>query len=861
MSVRDQFWFDEASCCYLCEGPFSDDSDEPMERKVADHCHFTGRFRGPAHSGCNIQLKIDKENFEIPVVMHNFRGYDSHFVLQGIKSGESVTCVPTNEEKYLSVKIGKHIKFIDSLQFLPSSLENLVESLAASHSKAGGCNEKPFRACRDEFGSEHLGLVLRKGVYPYEFSDSEEKFKQTTLPPKRQFYSSLRRDSITDEQYELAQNIWKTFKIKNFGQYHDHYLKQDVCQLADVFEHFRSLVREVDRLEALHYLTLPQLCWDSALKKTKVELELLTDPAMYSFVESGMRGGVSVITHRAATMRNPYIGTAPCEAAKITANGGTFDYGLYLDANNLYGWAMSQCLPLGGFRWLSAGEINKIDLTSYTDRSETSAILEVDLQYPADIHDEHEQLPVAPEHIRVHQDMLSKTQMRLLYKSGTKRKANGDRKLIPNLYDKDMYITHVRNLKLYLELGLKLKKIHRVIEFEQEAWLAPYIAMNTDLRTQAVTKFEKDFFKLRNNSVFGKCMENVRNRQKIDLATTRSKFLKLAAKPTFRSFKIFHENLVGVSRHQALIRMCKPISVGFCVLELSKWLMFDFYYRKFRPLFPDTHQLLFTDTDSLAFRIRHNDVYKVMARNLSLFDTSDYPHGHFLFSNKNKKVAGKFTDELTGKPLTDYIGLRSKMYAFKCGEDEKKVAKGIGKATVKADISFQQYAETLNKQRHTTVQMQSIRSDLHRLYSVETTKIGLSCFDDKRYILPDGVSTLPHGHYRIPEKRRKAFIRAPETATNLLWSRTANTKYVLQSTTPMIAHERLRQESVNIAIDNRPVPDGCADQGFLQNERYGTVRDDEVCSFLRQFLQQAYFRSVFAFKGDFIFLADVTHIS
>jgi hypothetical protein len=430
---------------------------------------------------------------------------------------------------------------------------------------------------------------------------------------------------------------------------------------------------------------------------------------------------------------------------------------------------MSKSLPTGGFYWLTESEIEELDVTKCLDTDSSSYILEVDLRYPRHLHETHAQLPLAPEHIQVQSGMLSDAQNSILLESATQRKQCGDVKLIPNLYDKERYVVHAQNLKLYLSLGMEVVKVHRVLGFEQCAWLRGYIAMNTRLRRKAKSKFSKDFFKLRNNSVFGKCMENIRNRLNVDLVTTRKKFLKLAAKPTFKTFSIFHEELVGITRYYASVTMTKPIAVGFAVLELSKLRMFDFYYNQFVHIFPD-HKVLFTDTDSLAVSVRCNDPYKLIGLHSCEFDTSDFPTTHPQYSPTNKKKAGKFHDELAGRPMKEFVGLRAKMYSFTVDEAERKVAKGIGRTAIRQDLKFDQYKSCLENQTKTCVRMQQIRSVKHKLHTVDVTKIGLSSFDDKRYIESDGIATLPHGHHRIPRSKRKAFVRNSGKATNVLFS-------------------------------------------------------------------------------------------
>lgn len=221
---------------------------------------------------------------------------------------------------------------------------------------------------------------------------------------------------------------------------------------------------------------------------------------------------------------------------------------------------------------------------------------------------------------------------------------------------------HYRNLKLYLELGMKLKRIHKVLEFDQSTWLQSYISHNTIKRQRAKTQFEKNFYKILNCSVFGKLMENQRKYKSVQLINSEKKLRKVVSKPTFESCKIFDNNLVAAHSKNAKVTISKPQYVGQAILDLSKVLMYQFYYNYLKKRYEKKCRLLMTDTDSFLYEIQntHSDLYLDMMDYMHLWDTSDYPSDHFLHSNVNKKVLGKFKDETNGKPIEKFCGLRSK---------------------------------------------------------------------------------------------------------------------------------------------------------------------------------------------------------
>src|ERR1043165_5429652 len=590
---------------------------------------------------------------------------------------------------------------------MPSSLDALSRNLSKEQCKNLG----------KQFSGKQLDLLLRKGVYPYDYVDGVERLNETELPPKPAFYSKLNDSEISDEDYEHARTVWNEFGFKTLRDYHDLYNRTDVLLLADVFENFRDVCTKNDRLDPAWYYTSPGLAWDAALKMTEVNLELLSDYDMLLMIKQGIRGGVSTISNRYGKANNEYMGEEFDSSKPST-------FITYLDANNLYGWAMSKQLPTYGFKWMSVNELN--------NWRRMPCILEVDLEYPHELHDIHNDYPLAPESIKP---------------------AGSDvAKLIPNLNDKRKYVLHYENLKLYESLGLKLTKIHRGIKFEQSAWLKKYIDLNTGLRTKATTDFEKDFFNLMNNSVFGKTCENIHNRVAIKLVCDEKEAIKLAARPSYDRVTIFDENLTAIHMKRTKLYYNKPMYLGMCILDLSKTLMFDFHYNYIKSKYGDRAKLLFTDTDSLAYEIKTDDFFADIASDVrDRFDTSEYSKDHpsGIKTGVNKKVIGMFKDEAAGKQIEEFVGLRAKLYSYRmAGEDHKK-CKGVKKNVVKNSLTHDDYRDCLFTKREQSRRMNVIRSHQHEIYTEEVNKIALSCDDDKRVVMDDGISTLAYGHYSL----------------------------------------------------------------------------------------------------------------
>ncbi|XP_057302775.1 uncharacterized protein LOC130636942 [Hydractinia symbiolongicarpus] len=393
------------------------------------------------------------------------------------------------------------------------------------------------------------------------------------------------------------------------GEYHDAYLMTDVLLLADIFQNFREVCHANYALDAAHFYSAPGLAWKAALKYTGVRLELLTDPDMLLMFEEGIRGGITQAVHRYAKANNKYM------ADQYDPNEES-SYLQYLDANNLYGYAMMEKLPAHGFKWISNVEIiNEKKIEKLVSDNKHGYLLEVDIDYPKELHDKHNELPFLPKRKMIHRV----------------------EKLIPNLEHKRKYVVHISALHQAIKHGLVLKKVHRAIQFQHSAWLRDYIDHNTRLTTAAKNEFEKGSYKFMNLLVFGKTMDNIRNHRNIKLATNKAAYTKLTMQPNFKSGTCFGKNLMG-------IEMGRTAKVR------------------------QQAQTLLHGTDSFVYHIRTEDFYRDIADDVKTrFDTSAYSkdNNRPLHIGKNKKVVGLIKDELGGKIMTSFITLRPKAFAYR----------------------------------------------------------------------------------------------------------------------------------------------------------------------------------------------------
>ncbi|KAF0710628.1 C2H2-type domain-containing protein, partial [Aphis craccivora] len=561
MGVEELRVHNAKSVCDMCKLGFTE-----TRWKVADHCHLSGRLRHTLCAPCNLKLTTPKF---VPYFFHNLSKYDAHFIVTELGyDKESITVIPNTEENYISfskrVMPDFSVRFLDSCRFMASSLAELAENLLTRP----GDFEKFWETAK-VFQPTDMPLVTRKGVFPYEYTDEWSKLEETALPPKHDFYSVLLEKHVSDEDYVHAMEVWRHFKCPNLGDYSDLYLKVDVLLLADVMENFRDLCMSTYNLDPVYYYTAPGFTFDAMLRYTGVKLELLIDYDMVLFVEQGIRGGLVQASERYCRANNPK--TPGYDAEKPPS------WLVYQDCK----YTSQQLVRVRHGRIHTLRRVQVVRgrtlelLDGMTEKSNVGRVFEVDIAYPDNLHDAHNDLPFLP---------------RNAVPPGSKVN-----KLMATLERKERYIFHYRNLKQAIANGLIVEKVHRVLEFQQSGWLVKYIDLNTEMRKKAGNAFERDFFKLLNNAVFGKTMECVRNRISIELVSCPRRMRKLINKPTFKHVTTYTENLAAVSLQMSDIRFFKPIYVGFAVLEISKELMYDYHYNVMRRHYNDSIRLLFPD--------------------------------------------------------------------------------------------------------------------------------------------------------------------------------------------------------------------------------------------------------------------------
>lgn len=788
----------------------------PHNTKVRDHDHRVARhnYRGAAHAWCNLQFRtgwkqspfggppMPTNQWKIPLVMHNLRGYDEHLIIGNMTEDHnlsSLNVIPQAGEEFLSFSFN-NVQFIDSVSFLQNTLDGAVNNMTGEWlGKGPDALGKVFPLLVKQFespphdlpqllpGDPRFALLLRKGVFPYEYMDHPDRFKEPSLPPISAFHSRLSGKGISEVEYAHAQAVWEAFRIKDLGQYQDLYLLLDVFLLSAAVDTFRNVCHKTYQLEALRFITAPSLTEQANLVCKPHEtdprtgethpfmLELCDDSEagrkIYEMCESNKRGGITSVPGRYSKIDDD------TEIA-------------YLDATNLYGFAMSQPLPLKEHGiWLSdrrskffSGKTPQQlgqQILSLDARSDKAYLLTIDSHIPEHLHDYFSDYPPLPisrtvefeetsPHYRSTIDGMLGANGKPMLKHDIKTK-----KLVLDLKDKKDYTIHLAHLQLLIKLGVEVTRVTEVYESKQEAWMKSYIDKNTNMRNATKNESERSFFKLMNNSAYGKFLQDDRRHRKVDIIVEEKQMEKALRHPMTTNVKLIRDGrykLAVVEKRRKKVKLDKPLIVGITILEWSKYRMYDFFYNTMKRVFGADVRLLMTDTDSLVMEIKgkkrtglsFQERLVMDGEGYKELDMSVYGDDHpaiKLMRSKGidpkefKGIVGKMKDEEPSDPIAEFVALKAKMYSFiTTAQKTTMKAKGVAKKVLKAQHSFTSYKECLlggNDYKIPRHQIIGIHSKGQKLRTDFITKQTLSPLDSKRYML-NATHTLPYGHHKIP---------------------------------------------------------------------------------------------------------------
>lgn len=806
--------FESATHCCYCGREFSAETQGMM--KVADHDHVSGQFRGASCSNCNIMRVPSRQ--AIPLFFHNGRNYDMHLFLREItkkKYGCTFEGIAQNSQKFMSLTISKSvdteytdskgknkkasqkvmcdIKVLDSILFMLAGLETLTTNLKEKNKDASADEIFPttFQTFQALFGADEakVELALQKNLYPYLWFNSFDKFDMPIEELKRLFDEDKYEyftDNVNEafiERFKKLKPIFyqvvEAYDCKIVKDYANIYLAMDTCQLMDILNNARQVYYDVHGLDMYQFMGMPGYTWaayqihlmnhpvyDIAGRNAKPWLFMQGEMNMIGFFAKAIRGGCSGIMLRYARTNNKF-NPVDYDPTKLS------NYLVYLDANNLYGWSMMQDLPYGYFEWVAQEELPTIqeDIMSYLEENlgnGRGAYLEVDLGYPSVLHGMHNYYPLAPIKRAVKEEELSEYSKWLNMLVGRKHDSKVEM-LLQTLEDRDHYYVYYKNLRFYLKHGMILKKIHRILEFNEAPIMRSYIEKNTEMRNKSTNTADRNLWKIANNSAYGKTFENQLNYSILKFIHTTRAYNTTVAKPGFDGSVFMSDNLMIAKILHDSLTFNKPIYLGATITELAKLHMYEFYYDVIIDHFgADFVELCMTDTDSLLLNIKTLDIYKDIAEIQHKYDcpidTSNFDETIIELYNiegKHNKEVGYFKSETGSDRIREFVGLRAKVYSYLMeGEDDETGqhlrAKGVGKGAL-CKMYHEAYKECIfnenevNKiQQEVTVPL--IRSTDHKVQSLQVNKVGLSCNDTKRFICKDNIHTYAFGHYKIAEE-------------------------------------------------------------------------------------------------------------
>src|SRR5277367_1434270 len=497
-------------------------------------------------------------------------------------------------------------------------------------------------------------------------------------------------------------------------------------------------------------MTISQFALSAALKKINRKISLCPSPEMYRLFEKSIRGGLAFCNKHIVTASNQYV------FGDVKHNEKSL---MYIDENNLYGAALR--IPVKDFKYLEPDTVN-IDWKTIDTEGDIGYLLEVDLQYPEAIHNKTKHFPLALKDFEITDAHISK-EMRIQLRAlngcrehDLETPMKSCRKLVANCDNKSNYVAHFKTLKFYLQQGLEIARIHTIVQFGQAAIYKDYIDFNTNERSKAKSDFKKSYYKQINCSLFGKSMEDVRNRTKVRMMSNAVDYQHEVAKPHFLSATILAPNLVLTKRTNANVCLKSTIAIGAAVLDLSKVIMYDLVYNKL-PAYESRFKCKIIpvggDTDSLFLLVKNVNVYECLIPEMikdELLDTSNYPKTHAKYSNNLNAKLGCVKDEFKGAVCSEIIMLTPKCYSMRIENEKSKcAANGVGRETIKT-LNHDDYGTRILNCTELLRKVSRFQSFKHKLFSIRQTKVALTFFDNKRFWIGANES-LPYGHYKCKD--------------------------------------------------------------------------------------------------------------
>ena len=736
--------YENATHCWLC-GEFV-----PEGAGAADHCHLSGSYLGYSHANpCNTQRKTPKYT---PCISHESSRFDIHAIFRVLSDQSSqdageisnIFVVPTARDKYkgvdMKLKVGRSLRLLDSHHFFPSDLVELAESLRDPTDLALLRNVQ----AGDQFKVD----LMRSGVhyFPDMYGSFGELESTTSLPARGHFRSACGRGMPSVEEYEKFHDMWRVFGCQTMIDFLRVKLLSNTIALASFFNRFCSEVYQEVMLEPTQFYSLSGLAWTKMLKRTRVKLELIRDPTMYNYYERQTRGGVAHISHKFAQAR--LKGTESYDPDLPEAHI------IALDVNQLYPHCMLEKLPCRDFRWAKAGELERLDWSTFDFDGNVGYTVMADLEIPESLKDFFDDFPPLPEHVAVPRDWLSAEQRRAaniaqLLTQGTKKK------LISHLGPRNGYIIHGKSLAHLIKLGVRVTCFHVGVCYTQEAFMRDYVLELIERRRQAVHSYERKAAKLEAVSVYGYSLRSPRKNKSIKIMMNagqnekqrklqQKQFKKKIGSPFFVGFTIFGPEMLAMEMREKNIRLLEPCYLGPTILDLSKTLMLQ-HYIAYKTTFPDS-RLCMTDTDSFVFLLITDDLYAGLNKLRHIMDFSTLDPNHPLYSVENRMKSGLLKVEYGKCRISHFVGLKSKCYSMMMTDQRAypvvvRKCSGMNGVAIQ-ELDWNDYKQALHEELFKMVVCNQVRTDgSHNVFTVQQQRHALSSYCDKRYLLSDGVTT------------------------------------------------------------------------------------------------------------------------
>jgi hypothetical protein len=697
--------FQNATHCAYCKMKFYSDKN-----KARHHLHQgKGKYLGASCFDCNIRMRNPKF---IPILAHCGSAYDFTYIISNLNfnSKEIKVLAKSSRERFLCIEketdSGILLRFMDTFHHSVCNLKSLGENVPVSE-----------RVYTNEYFRGREEFIQLKAHFPFEIIDSiETLFTITDPPPREAFTDLINGQTLSQEEYEKTfLKVWHDLKMKNMYDYYLYYCTLDVLNLSNWIRYYSITVHQEFDIWPFYYLTAPALSFNSALKYSGVELELLSSVNKYQFIQKNVKGGITSLNKSYFKANNKYL--PDYDATKASSFVYDCDY------NSMYATVLSMNLPHSNFRWGNPLLFEAPDvILGWHPSCETGAFLSVDIVYPKKLHLMHNQMPL------------------LFVRQETSK---GQFHLVPTLESQTNYFVHIWYLRFLIIHGLKLKKVHRVLLFTQKSFFKTFIELNIKKREKAANKTISQFHKLINNSLFGRTMMR-NNRRIIKVVNNYKQARKYLNDPFFEGRTIYNENLVSIFLRPKKVYYGSPLAIGVAVLEMSKCIFLSTLYEHIYHIFnPNNVLVLYCDTDNFILALFCEDVYKQL-ESMCLLDASNYPSDHPLFSTAHKKQLGYLSDQFDGRIIHEFVGLACKLYSVRLCETEKVASRGVRKI---ANLKFDQFKQCLINNDKTFVNYHQIENRNLELRTVLVQKLALRCYNPKKICRNNGIDYFSYGNY------------------------------------------------------------------------------------------------------------------